>query len=69
MKFDIEAHVDVKVVRLPNLDTKVGDRTVRELRHLREVRLPERLKFVGENWFADCDIEKIVVSSSVLEIQ
>ena len=69
MKFDIEAHVDVRVVRLPRFDTKVGDRTLGELRHLREVKLQEGLEIIGENWFADSDIEKVVVPASVKEIQ
>ena len=56
MKFDLEAHVDVRVVRLPRFDTKVGDRTLGELRHLREVKLQEGLEIIGENWFADSDI-------------
>ena len=69
MRFDLEAHVNVKVVRPPSLDTKVGDRTLRELRHLREVRLPEGLKIIGESWFVGCWAEKVVISASVREIQ
>ena len=69
MKFDLEAHVDVKVVRPPSLDTKIGDRILGELRYLREVRLQEGLEIVGENWFTGCRIEKMMVPASVLEIQ
>ena len=69
MKFDIEEHVGVNVVRLPHFNTKVGDRTLGELRQLKEVKLSDGLEIIGENWFADSDIEKVVVPASVKEIQ
>ena len=69
MKFDIEAHVDVKVVRPPCLDTKIGDRILKDLRHLKEVTLPTGLQIIGENWFVDSQVEKVVVPVSVREIQ
>ena len=68
MEFNIEEHTDLAVIRLPPLDTKVGDKTLGELRQRREVKLPEGLEIIGENWFADCGIEKAVVPASVLEI-
>ena len=69
MKFDIETHTATPVVRFPCFGAKAGERTLGQLRYLREVKLPEGLKFVGENWFADCDIEKVVFPASVREIQ
>ena len=68
MKFDIEAYVDARVVRLPHVDTKVGGETLGKLRQLRELKLPEGLEIIEENWFAGCGIEKLTVPASVREI-
>ena len=70
MAFDLEGHVkNARVVRVPSLDTRVGDRALRELRGVRKLLLPSGLEVVGESWFTGCDIERAVVPASVREIR
>ena len=69
MKFRIEDTVnDVDVMRFPPLDAKVGGTMLQLLRKLKEVRLPEGLTAVGEAWFTESKVRKIVVPPSVREI-
>ena len=69
MAFNLEGHVkNAKVVRVPSLDTRVGDRALRVLRGVRKLLLPSGLEVVGESWFTGCDIERAVVPASVREI-
>ena len=68
MKFDIEAYLDIESVPIVKLGTKIGDRTLKEFRCLREIRFPEGLEIIGNNWFINSEIEKVTIPGSVREI-
>ena len=43
MVFDIEAHIDTTFTHIVKLDTKIWNKTMLELRNLRQLRLPADL--------------------------
>ena len=69
MKFEIERHITgFPIVRLPCLDSAVGNSTLAQLRGLRTVELPTGLEVIGEGWFMDSGVEEVTVPESVREI-
>ena len=56
-------------MRIQSFDIRIGDLTLRQLRSLRTIQLPEGLEVIGEGWFADSASERVLVPASVKKIE
>ena len=57
-----------QLIVTPHRDTLVLGQTLRELRGLKVVELPDGLEEVGSQWFAGSDTESVTVPASVRRI-
>ena len=64
---DVKKHVDNDVVVLP-VNMMVGDQLLRNLRRQKHVDIPEGVKRIGERWFADSEVESVMIPASASEI-
>ena len=68
MKFKLEEHIaNVSVLKILRSNILVENLPLRKLRGSKTVRLPE-LETIGEGWFADSNVEEVVVPASVRRI-
>lgn len=57
------------IVRLPDPSKSIWGQTLGRLRKQRVLRLPNELEAIGRGWFANTNVETVVVPEGVREIQ
>ena len=57
------------VVKLPDPNISIGEQTLGRLRKQRVLKLPNDLQAIGRGWFANTDVEVVIVPAGVREIQ
>lgn len=58
----------MSVAVLPSARSYVGERTLRELRALRDVEIPQGVEKIGSEWFKNSGVESVTIPASVREI-